>query len=111
MRVWSFESKNKTLKFRPQFVEHIRSKNCGITTRMFDENNISEGDVLDLVDSATDKKFITAKVSKVYYRPFGEVAKEAADPQGLYRQYQDYYGHKIEPDMPIKFIHFDIIGR
>ena len=111
MRVWSFDNKHKTLKFQPQFIEHVRLKNCGITTRMFDEKGIDVGHVVDLLASDTGEKFATARITKVYHHPFGEVAKEAADPQGLYQQYQSYYGHKIEPDMPLKFMHFDIIER
>ena len=102
---------NKILKFKPHFIDHVKSKPCGITARMFDEKHLSEGEVIDLLDSASGRKFATAKITKVVYKSFSEMAKDAADPEGLYAQYKSYYHHKIEPDMQVKIIHFDVIER
>ena len=100
---------NKTLKFRPHFIQHILAKSNGITTRLFDEKNIAAGDTVDFLASDTGKKFATAKVTKTYERPFDQVAQEGRSPTGLYEQYRNYYQRLIEPTTPMKFIYFDIV--
>jgi len=56
---------NKSLKFRSNLIEAIESGESNITWRLFDDKDISVGDVIDLINRDTDAKFGEATVVEV----------------------------------------------
>lgn len=100
---------NKTLKFPSIYAPFVAKNKKGITTRLFDEKDISAGDVLDFLVRETGEKFATAKVTAVEIKSFEESMKDAHDIQGMYDQYKSYYGKDIDPNDQMKWIYFEII--
>jgi hypothetical protein len=100
---------NKTLKFPSHYAPFIIKNKKGTTTRLFDEKNISTGDMLDFLDKETKEKFATAKVTAVEVKSFEETMKDADDIHGMYDQYKYYYGKDIDPKDEVKWIHFEIV--
>ncbi|GEM_PF-1436566 len=101
----------KSLKFPSHFVEAILKQGQGITTRLFDEKNISEGDVVDFLENGTNKRFATVKIEKVDETTFGEAMKDAKDMQGMYDQYATYYKRQITSEVPMKIIHYEFVDK
>ena|SRR6185503_4167623 len=100
---------NKTLGFKPHFIEAIIKKDKIVTTRLFDEKNLSVGDVVDLLNSENKEKFATSKITKVWETSFEDLVKDAKDVQGMYDQYKDYYNREIKPEDKVKWIEFELI--
>jgi hypothetical protein len=98
---------NKTVKFKTHFVKAILAKEKIATTRLFDDKNLSAGDVVDLVDSGSKIKFATAKITKVEKTTFDEMVSDAKDAVGMYQQYRLYYNREIKPEDEVKKIYFD----
>lgn len=100
---------NKTLKFKSQFVDTILTKDKIITTRLFDDKNLTVGDVVDFINSESAEKFATGKITDVKEITFEEMVKDAADIKGMYDQYAYYYGKQIDSKETVKVISFDLI--
>lgn len=101
---------NKTLKFVPHYVPAVLNNKQGITTRLFDEKNISTGDVVDFLDASTNEKFATAKITKVEETTFANAMKGASDIEGMYKQYEGYYKQDVKAETPMKIIHFELVN-
>lgn len=101
----------KTLKFPSHYKEAIVAQDKGITMQLFDEKNISVGDIIDFLDRDTGDRFATVKVTKVYEKPFQEAIKGAKNVKGMYEQYESYYQRKIQSDTSAKFIYYEIIEK
>ena len=100
---------NKTLKFVHHYVSSVLKNKKGITTRLFDDKDITVGNEVDFLDAETNEKFATAKITKVEQTTFADAMKEAADIQEMYNQYEDYYKQEVKADTPMKIIHFELI--
>jgi hypothetical protein len=99
---------NKTLKFQNHFVDTILHTDSGITTRLFDEKNISTSDHLFFLDKQTGFCFAMAEVTHIEEKPFNEIIKDSADPKEMTTQYQEYYHRTIDPTTPTKIISYHI---
>lgn len=100
---------NKKLKFLHMYVEYIVKLDTFTTFRLFDDKNLSVGDVVGLLDSETGEKFATAKITKIKEASFEEMIKRAADKGGMYEQYKKYYSRDIKPDDRGKYIDFEMV--
>lgn len=99
---------HKELKFHPLYVEAVGKQDIGTTMRLFDDKSLSEGDVVDFINSDTHEKFATASIEKVEESTFEEAMKGAADADGVREMYEGYYQKKILPQTPVKFVHYII---
>jgi hypothetical protein len=104
----------KILKFREHLVPLILSGEKNVTWRLFDDKDISVGDVVDFINWNTGEKFGESEVLLVSEKKFGELEED--DFQGHERflnseeklaTYNKYYDNKVTPDTIIKMITFD----
>lgn len=102
---------NNTLKFKTQYVEDILQRDRIITTGLFNEENLSVGDIVDLINFDTKEKFATGKVTGVRRASFEEMAKDSIDRPGIYDQYLDFYGKEIEPGDEVEWIDLEITEK
>jgi hypothetical protein len=93
-----------SLKYRPQFLQNLRSKDEIVTTRLFDDHNLSVGDTLDLEISETGERFAVGKIVKIEVSTFEDVCKHSDDTGGNYAMYRNYYQRPIEPTDAVKEI-------
>lgn len=107
---------NKTLKFSPKLVPLILSGEKISTWRLWNDKDLSMGDIVELLESGTDKHFATARLTKVIEKPMGQLTEE--DKKGhenfnsdkeMYATYLKYYGKPISPDTLVKIIKFKLI--
>lgn len=107
---------NKRLKFAQDLVPLVLSKEKVSTWRLWDDKDLSEGDVVDFVEYGTDRHFATGKLTKVTEKLLGELTIE--DKEGherfesdeeMYRTYTKYYNRSADKDTPVKLIWFELI--
>lgn len=105
--------KEKSIKFRDHLVKLVMSGEKDATWRLFDDKELSEGDVIDLVNWNTKEVFGEAKLTKVYEKKLGDVEESDFDghekyqsEEEMYKTYRTYYGDKVGPETVVKIIRF-----
>jgi hypothetical protein len=73
----------KTLKFKTNLVQIIWSGKKISTWRLFDDEDLQEGDELTLMDSETQEAFGNARIRSVNSKKLGELTDE------------DWEGHEV----------------
>ena len=107
---------NKTSKFRPELAELVLSGKKTSTWRLWDDKNISEGDILDLLNKETLEKFATAKVTKVVEKPLGSLTPEEKGRHEVYTSDEEmfnilegFYHKPVNSDTLAKVIWFELL--
>lgn len=105
----------KILKFRPYLIQLILNGSKNITWRLFDDKNIQEGDLVNLVNWETGEEFGKAKITCVKETTFGNLTEEDKighetfkGDEEMYRTYSTYYKVKITKDTALKIIWFEL---
>ncbi len=107
---------HKTLKFREHLVKLVLAKEKDLTWRLFDDKNLSEGDIVDLINWNTGEVFGKAHLIKVWEKKMKDL--DDADYDGherfssdeeMYKTYKTYYGDRVGPDTIVKMISFELV--
>lgn len=107
---------HKKLRFAQDLVPLILSGEKVSTWRLWDDKDLSIGDIVDFIEYGTDKHFATGKLLKVIEKPLGELSEE--DKQGherfasdeeMYKTYTKYYGRTVDKNTLVKLIWFELI--
>lgn len=103
----------KTLKFKPQLIASLRAGTKTSTWRLFDDKDLSVGDVVSIMDKSTLDVVGTARISAVSIRPLGEVWQTELDGHESYKNEEDmlatfssYYGDSVTLATDAKVLHF-----
>jgi hypothetical protein len=106
----------KTLKFRKVLSELILKGEKNTTWRLYDDKDLSTGDIISFLVWETLKEFAKVKLISVNETSFGELTDE--DWEGhekfqsddeMYKTYSKYYSRKVTKDSPVKIIKFEFI--
>lgn len=107
---------NKKLRFSQDLVPLVLSKEKVSTWRLWDDKNLSEGDLVDFIEYGTDRHFATAKLTKVIEKPLGKLSEEDKEghekfntDQEMYETYKRYYGKEVTPETQVKIIWFELL--
>ncbi len=105
----------KSLKFRAYLVPKVLSGEKYSTWRLFDDKDVKEGDVVDLLEFVTNRHFGVAKITKVVEKPMGELTtedkaghEEFESDEQMYEVYTTYYKQPVGPETPVKVIRFEL---
>lgn len=105
----------KTLKFDEPLSRMILGGEKTTTWRLFDDKNLSEGDILNFVVSQTGKEFGTGKIIHVKETTLGSLTEDDWDghekftsESEMYRTYEKYYGKKVDKNTLLKIIKFKL---
>lgn len=107
----------KTLKFAPGLVPLVQNGSKTSTWRLFDDKDLTEGDLLSLVEKSNGQEFARAKITSVKEINLGNMTEE--DKEGhekfnsdekMYETYSKYYGVKVDRDTLIKIVKFRLIS-
>lgn len=93
-----------SLKYRPNFLQSLGSKGDIATTRLFDDHNLSVGDLVDLEVLETRKRFASGEIVKVEKNAFEKMFANIENKEANYQMYDDYYGRSIQPTDTVKEI-------
>lgn len=102
---------HKTLKFQPQHIQTILEQEKITTPRMYDDKNLTVGDVVDFINAETNEKFATGKIIGIRETTFQEMIYDVAEVDEVYNQYEKYYQRKIDPKDVVKWIDFELIAQ
>lgn len=109
---------NKYLRFRSHLVPLVLSGEKTATWRLFDDKDLSIGDVVDFLEYGTNRRFAVAKITKISEKKFGEL--DDTDWEGhekfnssdeMYATFSLYYNQPVEPDSVVKMIEFELVGK
>ena len=105
----------KTLKFRESLSRLILQKEKDTTWRLFDDKNLSKGDVVSFLIWETKKEFTKAKLVDIKETTFEELTEEDWDghekfssDEEMYEIYSKYYNRQVDKNSPIKIIKFEL---
>ena len=106
----------KTLKFRKKLSELILKGEKTTTWRLFDDKNLSVGDMVSFVVWETGEEFAQAKIFFVKQSPLGILTDDDWDghekfssDEEMYKTYENYYGRKIDENTLVKIIRFELV--
>lgn len=106
----------KRLKFSSELIPLIVSGEKYATWRLWDDKNLMENDILDLVESNTGKSFATARIYKVNEKSLTEITEEDKIGQeefpsddAMYQKLSYHYKKQITPQTIVKVIYFKLI--
>lgn len=106
---------HKVLKFAPPLVPLVLSGEKTSTWRLWDDKNLSEGDVINFLNKETLKQFATAKVTKVVERELGSLSdadwdghERFSSDQEMFETYSRYYDREVSTETPVKILWFKI---
>ncbi len=107
---------NKTLKFAPNLIPLVLSGEKVSTWRLFDDKELTQGDILDFINKETLAHFATAQIIKVIEKPLGELTgkdkkghEKFESDEEMYQTYTKYYNRLVDAATPVKLIWFQIL--
>lgn len=107
----------KILKFRKYLVPLVLSGSKSATWRLFDDKNISVGDVIELQEFLTNKVFGKASIVDVVEKSFGELNNDDKtgyedfdSDEEMYATYSMYYKTEVNQNTKLKIIRFELIN-
>ena len=106
----------KSLKFMPHLVQRILSGEKTSTWRLFDDENLSDGDEFLMLNKETGEEFAKGKITQVSEKKLGELDENdfvehdgCNSHEDLINHYKSYYGDKVSLDTPIKMVDFELL--
>ncbi len=108
----------KIVKFRSYLIPLVLSGEKNSTWRLFDDKNLTVGDVIELREFITLRHFANAQITKVIEKSFVDL--DAQDKLGhetfesneeMYKTYSKYYQTDVGPSTTVKVIWFDLIQK
>src|SRR4051812_28334648 len=106
----------KTIKFRDHLAKMVLSGEKNITFRLFDDKNLSTGDIADFINWNTGEVFGKAELVEVKEKKLNEMTEEDyighekfESEEKMYKEYRRYYGDGVTPETVVKIIRFKLI--
>ena len=107
----------KTLKFTDELTKMILRGEKTTTFRIFDEKDLSKGDVIALVQKSTGTSFAKAELIKVYEKPLKDLSEEDyaghekfESAEEALATYNKYYNNSVTPNTSVKVVRFKLLG-
>ncbi|MBP9759974.1 MAG: hypothetical protein KBD24_01240 [Candidatus Pacebacteria bacterium] len=106
----------KTIKFAPHLIAQLRDGTKTTTWRLFDDKDLSVGDIVSLVDKESLTEVGTAFVARIVSKSLKEITDEElaehgyADVDDMYHNLHTYYGDRVTPEAEVKMLTFDQIN-
>lgn len=109
-------SKMKTLKFRENLSKLILKGEKTATWRIFDDKDITKGDIMQFLVWETKEEFAKAKIIEVVEKRFSELDEKDLDghekfnsKEEMYATYTKYYNKEVDENTVVKIIKFELI--
>ncbi|PIR04193.1 MAG: hypothetical protein COV59_03345 [Candidatus Magasanikbacteria bacterium CG11_big_fil_rev_8_21_14_0_20_39_34] len=106
----------KSIKFRENLSKLILQGEKDTTWRLFDDKDLTEGDVLNFLVWETGEEFATAKIIDVKETTFQNLTEEDwaghekfVSDEEMYKRYTEYYKREVTPDTKVKIIKFELV--
>ena len=93
----------KTLKFREKLSKLILQKEKNTTWRLFDDKNLSVGDIVSFLVWETKVEFAKAKLTEIKEATFGKLTdkdweghEKFLSDEEMYKTYSKYYSRQVK---------------
>jgi len=103
----------KTLKFRKELSELILNGQKTSTWRLFDDKDLSVGDIVSFVVWETGEEFARVELIFVKETTFGQLTsndweghESFESEEKMYKVYEEYYKRPVDENSPVKIIKF-----
>lgn len=104
---------NKKLHFSKELTPLLFSGKKTSTWRLWDDKKIRAKDVIELLESGSEKHILLVKVIKVIEKKMGKLTvrdkeghEKFSNDYEMYKTYSEYYQRKVTPDTLVKIIWF-----
>ncbi|MDE1970294.1 MAG: ASCH domain-containing protein [Patescibacteria group bacterium] len=106
----------KTIKFAHHLVQKILDGSKTATWRLFDDKDLTTGDMLQFIDTDTSNPFAEAEITNVREKYLGEIENQDYEghepfesPEAMLATFRKYYGDMVSWDTPVKMISFRLL--
>ena len=106
----------KRIHFAPNLVPLVLSGKKTSTWRLWDDKNLTTGNVIEFANSETKEVFATAELINVVEKPFKDLSEDEkighekyANDQELFKQFEKYYGKSVNEETVFKIIQFKLL--
>jgi hypothetical protein len=106
---------NKKVHFTNKLIPLILNGQKTATWRLWDDKDLSVGDVVDFLEFKSEKHFATVELINVLEKPLGELTsedklghEEFENDQQMYETFSNYYKKKVGPKTLVKIIRFSL---
>lgn len=106
----------KSIKFRDYLVKLVLSGEKDSTWRIFDDKNLTVGDVVDLINWNTGLAFGKAKLLDIKEKKVKDLGEEDFDghekyenEEAMYKELKKFYGEAVTGDTIVKIIKFKVV--
>jgi len=106
----------KTLKFREHLSKLILQGEKNTTWRLFDDKNLTVGDVVSFLIWETKEEFAQAKLTEVKETTLGKLTdkdweghEKFSSDEEMYKAFVKYYNRPVDENSPVKIIKFELI--
>lgn len=106
----------KTLKFREHLSKVILAGRKTRTWRLFDDKDLSAGDVVSFLIWETKVEFARAKIISVEEKTFDDLLpddfdghQKYASKTEMYAEFSGYYHRQVNGKTPVKIIYFELL--
>lgn len=107
---------NKVLRFKAHLAMMILAGEKDITWRLFDDKDLSKGDIIDCYEYGKGKHFATIEAISVAEKAFKDMEVEDMDghetfmsESEMYETYSNYYQTEVGSDTRLKIIKFKVL--
>lgn len=107
---------HKVIKFRDHLAKLVLAGEKDLTWRLFDDKDLTVGDVVELVNWNTGEVFGRAELIDVWEKKMNALTEsdfdgheKFASEEELYATYRTYYGDKVGPETIVKIIRFKLL--
>jgi len=106
----------KQLKFRKEVAEAIISGSKDSTWRLFDELDLRQDEIVELIVRKTHDRFAKARITKVVEKKFSELTdtdwegrKRFDSDEEMFKTFSNFYNKPVDENTVIKIVHFHVL--
>jgi hypothetical protein len=106
----------KQVKFMSKFRNDILSGKKNSTWRLFDDKDLSEGNVVEFLIWETKEPFAKARVTKVVVKKFSDINKgdfdashQYSSDEEMYKVFEEHYNRPVDKDTFVKIVQYEIL--
>ncbi len=103
----------KTLKFAPNLIPSIINGEKTSTWRLFDDKNLTQGDILSFVNTENGEQFGMGNITSVVIKTLGALNdsdfvghERYSSLEEIYSNFRKYYGDRVNENTEVKIVRF-----
>ena len=109
---------HKKMHFHKKHTTPIILGDKTATWRLWDDKNLAAGDMVDFLETETEKKFATAVIINTVEKPIGKLTtedrighEEFQNQKEMYEAFEKYYKKPVGPETIVKIVRFKLISN